>query len=106
MDGQAYDEGRAFAGFAAGGDGTAMTVGDAAADGQAHAGAFVFAAAMEALEHGEDFVGVLFVEADAVVLDREFAELIVRRGFSTAGKWFVDELGGDFDLRDVRGLRI
>ena len=52
-----------------------MAVGDAAADGQADAGAFVFAAAMETLEHGKDFVGVFGVKANAVVLDSEFDHL-------------------------------
>ena len=61
--------------MAGGGDGAAVAVGDAAADCEADAGAFVFAAAMEALEHGKDFVGVFGVEADAVVLDGEFDDL-------------------------------
>ena len=35
----------------------------------------MFAAAMEALEHGKDFVGVFGVKANAVVLDSEFDHL-------------------------------
>jgi hypothetical protein len=54
-----------------------VAVGDAAADGQANAGAFVFAAAMEALEHGKDFVGVFGVKADAVVLDGSSTTCVV-----------------------------
>ena len=124
MNGQADEEGGALAGFAFGGDGAAVAVGDAAADGQADAGAFVFGAAMEALEHGEDFVGVFLVEANAVVLDGEF-DLLSTSVEATAtrvagnvgagvganvdgGEGCVDELGGDVDDRDMgrRGVGI
>src|SRR4029453_7083549 len=105
MHGQADDKGGAFAEFAGGGDGAGVAVGDAAADGQANAGAFVFAAAMEALEHGKDFVGVFGVKADAVVLDGKFDHLrggqcvpatILRTGGRAEG--LVDVLGGDADF--------
>jgi len=75
-----------------------VAVGDAAADGEADAGAFVFAAAMEALEHGKDFFGVFGVEADAVVLDGEFTGLAFGGTRMPATVGATDELGGDVDL--------
>ena len=100
-NGQADDECASFAELAGGGDGAGVAVGDAAADGKADAGAFVFAASMEALEHGKDFVGVFGVEADAVVLDGEFdgprvpATILITGG---RAEGLVDELGGDVDF--------
>ena len=78
-----------------------MAVGDAAADGKADAGAFVFAASMEALEHGKDFVGVFGVEADAVVLDGEFDGISGPGTIRSAGgraEGLFDDLGGDVDF--------
>ena len=101
---QADDKGGAFAELAGGGDGAGVAVGDAPADGEADAGAFVFATAVEALEHGEDFVGVFGVKADAVVLDGKFDDLgggqwvggTVVPATVGGAEWWVDELGGDF----------
>ena len=104
-NGEANGEGSAVAGLAGGGDGAGVAVGDAAADGEANACAFVFAAAVEALEHGKDFVGVFGIEANAVVLDGEFDHLggghcmATRVGVDVdGGKGCVDELGGNVDF--------
>ena len=73
VDGQTNDEGGALAELAGGGDGAAVAVGDAAADGQADPGAFIFVAAVQALEDGKDFFQIFLLEPDAVVLDGDLA---------------------------------
>src|SRR6185503_13571211 len=86
-----------FSRFAGGGDNAAVAVGNATADGQADAGAFIFVAAMQALKDGKDFVEILFFEPDAVVLDGDLAlfgvGILVRR----PGKRTLENAGVDFD---------
>src|SRR4051794_33168318 len=64
-------------GLGARADPAAVPFGDAAADRESHTRALVGVTAVEPLEHGEDLLGVLRLEADAVVLDPEYAELFV-----------------------------
>ena len=52
---------------AGGGDGAVVVFGYALADGEADAGAFIFHAVVEALEHFKNAVAVLVVEANAFV---------------------------------------
>jgi hypothetical protein len=47
-------------------------------NGQPDAGAFVFAAAVQALENGKDFSGVFFFEPDAVILKFQLQVLVGR----------------------------
>ncbi len=77
-DGQGDDESRPLPGFAVRVDGAAVPVGNAPADGEPDAGAFIFGAAVEPLEDGEDFLRVFFVEPDAVVLNADRALLRIR----------------------------
>ena len=88
-------------------DTAAMELDDFFADGQADAGAGVFAAGVEALEYDEDAVEGFRVDADAVVLDRESplvlvwkvecVDAYVRRGFAVkfegVGDEVLEELG-------------
>src|SRR5947207_5365664 len=94
---QGGDEGSAFARFTAGSDDTAMAIRNAAAHCQADAGAFVFTASVEALEHPENFIKILFLEADTVVLHDQFADFVVRSGVRPAGERTLDNLGLDFN---------
>ena len=64
------DKSGAFARFALRGYQAAMAVGNAAADRQADAGALVFPAAVQPLEHGENLFQILLLESNAVVLRR------------------------------------
>src|SRR6185295_5900619 len=57
-------------------DASAVTVDDALNVGQADAGAFKIAGAMQPLEDAEKFVGVLHVEAGSVVPDKEDPVLV------------------------------
>jgi len=41
------------------------------ADGKAHSGSFIFAAAVQSLEWGEDPLEVLLIEAYAIILDND-----------------------------------
>src|ERR1051325_6273319 len=93
------DEGGAGAGFAGGGDDAAVAVGDAPADGEADAGAFILVAGMQALEDGEDFIEVLFVEADAVVLNGQLTLFGIGILIGRAGKETLEDPGVDFDQR-------
>src|ERR1043165_5416158 len=78
MHWQRNDESCAFAQMTFGGDGSVMAVGDTAADGQADAGAFIFTASVKALEYSEHFFEIFLFEADAVVLNSDFAMLFSR----------------------------
>src|SRR5262245_31270241 len=51
-------------------DTSGMTLYDALCDGQAHAGAFEILGAVQPLEDAEQLVGVLHVEAGAIVADK------------------------------------
>ncbi len=46
---------------------------DFSANGQSHTGTFVNVSRMQALKYVEHAIGILFVEADSVVLDRDAA---------------------------------
>src|SRR5437588_7050640 len=83
--GQGDDERGALPRGAAGRDGAAVPLDDLAADGQPNPGALVLPAAVQALERGEDPVQVLFLEADAVVLDGDLAQRARRRLQGVAG---------------------
>src|ERR1051326_1926408 len=67
--GQSHDEDRALARGAPRRDLSSVTFRYFATDCQADAGALVNSASVQALEHRENAVGVLFLEADAVVAD-------------------------------------
>src|SRR3990170_104271 len=73
---QGNNKRRPFTGAAVGVDLSAMSLGNFAADRKADAGSFIFRARVESLEHGEDPLGVLFLEADAVVRDGQLAEAL------------------------------
>ena len=75
LDRQRHDESRALVGPTVCINLAIMALDDLAAGRQADAGAFVLAAAVQALEDREDLVLVLVVEADAVVGNREAAEV-------------------------------
>ena len=53
-----------------------MALDDSLADGQADAGSFVDVARMQTRKDVEDPLHVLFVEADAVILDQQAALLV------------------------------
>ena len=59
----------AFAEFALGRDSASVPVGDAAANSEPYAGAFVLGAPMEALENAENLIQVFFFKTNTVVLD-------------------------------------
>src|SRR5580765_2654480 len=83
---QGDDERSALAQFAFCGDDASVPVGDAATDGQADAGPFIFIPAVQALEYGENFLQILFFKPDAVILDGQFALLSVGIFIGGAGK--------------------
>src|SRR6266566_6351566 len=74
---------RALVDGALGPDPAAMSVDDAAHGGEPHPRAFEFGRGVEALEHAEQFVGILHVKACAIVLDHEHAVtvFVLRREF-------------------------
>src|SRR5436309_2450756 len=86
-DGQRHRERRSFPRFAARFDGAAVTFRYSATNCQTNPGSFVLAAAVEALEHREDALRVLLVEADSVVLDRDPAAAVAHRGFDAHEGW-------------------
>src|SRR6185295_6670376 len=57
-----------------------VPVNDLADDGQTDTGALVFVLAVQPLEDLEDTFGVLLVEADTVVFDRDFDEVELAGG--------------------------
>ena len=78
MDRQRDNEGRALPDFAPGCNGSAVAVGDAAANGQADTGPFIFTPSVQSLKHYEDLLRIPLLETDAVVLNGEFAKLLAR----------------------------
>jgi hypothetical protein len=67
-----------------------MALGDFFADSQTDAGAFVFAAAMQALEHPKDALEMFGCDADAIIPHRHHP-------------LFAEWGGGDFDDRGAIG---
>ena len=65
------EEGCSFAGFGFDPDSSAIALNHALANSQSDAGAAVFLVMMEPLEYAKDFLLVLGVDADAVVLHRK-----------------------------------
>ena len=65
-------------------------------------GALVLGAAVQALERGEDPLGVLLVEADAVVLDGDHAPGLGGRLAGEAGPLPGDDLAANPDERRLR----
>ena len=51
--------------------------------GEAHSGSFIFAAAVQSLEWGEDLAEVLLIEAYAVILDNDLT-ILNRYGIRSA----------------------
>ncbi len=76
--GQSDYEGGSLPGGASGRNGPTVALDDFAADGQPHTGTFVLASAMQPLEEREDAVQVLFIEADAVVLDEDLHPAVIK----------------------------
>src|SRR5690349_17505297 len=73
-------ERRPVAGMAPHPDGGAMAAGDLAADGQAHATAFILVAPVQALKGPEDAFCVGGIEADAIVGTGELPAVADARG--------------------------
>ena len=70
--GKADDERGSFLRGALGGQFTAVSLYDFPADGKAHAGAFVFAVAMQAFKGFEYALRMFFVEPDALIPHANF----------------------------------
>src|SRR6185369_14580199 len=77
---QGHGERRSLAGLAPRLDGSAVTFRYSATNCQSDSGSFVLASAVEALEHRENALRVLLVEADAVVVDRDAAAAVADGG--------------------------
>src|SRR4051812_20576855 len=77
---QGYQEGSALAKDALGRNRASMALGDSSTHRKTDAGAFVFLAAVQSLEDGEDAVEVLFLEADPVVFHRKNAGIAFAPG--------------------------
>src|SRR5207247_3941133 len=83
VDRQRDDERSALSGFAFGRNAAVVALGDLATNRQAHAGAFVFAPAVQALENTEDAFEIFLVKPNAVVFDQKLAVPIAAVALTT-----------------------
>src|SRR5579871_1496073 len=78
MKWKGHNKGGAFAGLTPGSNGTAMPVGDPAANGESDTGTFIFRAAVQPLEDSKNFLQMLLIETNAVICDGNLTHGILR----------------------------
>ena len=102
-DRERCDKRGALAGSAPGSDAAAVMENNFAGDGEPHSGSLVFVTGVQPLEDIENAVQIFFIEANAIVADRQFAQILVgsvrRRLRQNTGKNFR------FDFDDGRDVR-